>query len=92
MLPQPGSRETSNKTRSEGQHSENNMISNDHSPYSATWRKRGEEVRAALIKQDEANGAQTFILSSTCPIQRYYEVADKVCVVFYQRAVTIRIL
>jgi hypothetical protein len=44
----------------------------------AAWRKRGENLRASLIEQDEANGMQTFVLSSTCPIQRYYQVADKV--------------
>jgi hypothetical protein len=44
----------------------------------ATWRNRGEQLRALVLKQDEANGAHTFVLSSTCPIQRYYQVADKV--------------
>ena len=44
----------------------------------ATWRKRGEQVRAAVIEQDESSGAQAFILSSSCPIHRYYQVADKV--------------
>lgn len=82
ILPQPGSRgnnySNSNKNKSEVQPSQNN----DHSLYTSTWRKRGEQVRAALMKQDEANGAQTFILSSSCPIQRYYEVADKVWVMF----------
>jgi hypothetical protein len=44
----------------------------------ATWRKRGEQLRALVLEQDESNGAQTFVLSSSCPIQRYYQVADKV--------------
>jgi hypothetical protein len=44
----------------------------------ASWRKRGEQLRALVIEQDESNGAQAFILSSSCPIHRYYQVADKV--------------
>jgi hypothetical protein len=82
ILPQPGSRgnnySTSTKNKNEVQPPQNN----DHSLYTSTWRKRGEQVRAALMKQDESNGAQTFILSSSCPIQRYYEVADKVWLMF----------
>ena len=65
----------SSKSRNETQPSPNN---HDNPLNTATWRKRGEQVRAELMKQDESNGAQTFILSSSCPIQRYYEVADKV--------------
>jgi carotenoid cleavage dioxygenase-like enzyme len=44
----------------------------------ATWRKRGEQLRASVIEQDESNGVHAFILSSSCPIHRYYQVADKV--------------
>lgn len=40
------------------------------------WRKRGQRLRAALIEQDDAQ--QQFCLSDHCPIDRYYQVADKV--------------
>ena len=42
------------------------------------WRRRGQRLRAELIEKDEAAGGQAFALSNHCPIQRYYQVADKV--------------
>ena len=78
MLPLTETSINLNKNKIESQPTPNN---NDNPLNSATWRRRGEQVRAALMKQDESNGAQTFVLSSSCPIQRYYEVADKVWVV-----------
>ena len=82
ILPQPDSggsnytaANSAEKRRNESQPSPTNY---DNPLNSATWRRRGEQLRASLMKQDESNGAQTFILSSSCPVQRYYEVADKV--------------
>jgi hypothetical protein len=45
---------------------------------SQQWRRRGQRLRAQLIEKDEAAGGQPFALSNDCPIQRYYQVADKV--------------
>jgi hypothetical protein len=44
----------------------------------SAWRKQGELLRTAVIEQDEAASGQAFVLSSSCLIHRYYQVADKV--------------
>jgi hypothetical protein len=44
----------------------------------SAWREQGEQLRASLIKEDSSSGSQTFLLSNTCGIHRYYQVADQV--------------
>lgn len=40
------------------------------------WRSYGEERRQALVEQDEAN--TSFYLNPSCPIARYFELAERV--------------
>jgi 3'-phosphoadenosine 5'-phosphosulfate sulfotransferase len=42
------------------------------------WRKHGKLFRAKLLMRDEESGGNTFVLSSNCNIERYYDVAEKV--------------
>ena len=42
------------------------------------WRKHGKLYRANLIMEDEESGGNTFVLSSNCGIERYYQVAERV--------------
>jgi hypothetical protein len=42
------------------------------------WRKHGKKLRANLVLADVANGGNTISLSASCPIDRYYRVADRV--------------
>jgi hypothetical protein len=65
----------SSSRRTVGDGSHNSGSSNSSS---ASWRKRGEQLRLALLENDERMGGQAFLLSSSCPIHRYYHVADKV--------------
>ena len=42
------------------------------------WRKPGRAFRARLLKQDEEEGGNNFVLSPTCSIPKYFDVADRV--------------
>lgn len=42
------------------------------------WRKYGKKFRANLILADDTNGGNSFTLSESCSIERYYRVADRV--------------
>ena len=42
------------------------------------WRKPGKSFRARLLKQDEEEGGNNFVLSPTCSIPKYFDVADRV--------------
>ena len=42
------------------------------------WRKPGRVFRARLLKQDEEEGGNHFVLSPTCSIRKYFDVADRV--------------
>lgn len=46
------------------------------------WRKPGKVFRARLLKQDEEEGGSHFVLSPTCSIRKYFDVADRVSVVW----------
>jgi hypothetical protein len=43
------------------------------------WRKHGKIFRAKLLMKDEESGGNFFVLSNNCEIERYYDVAEKVC-------------
>lgn len=45
------------------------------------WRKPGRAFRARLLKQDEEEGGNNFVLSPTCSIPKYFDVADRVSLV-----------
>jgi hypothetical protein len=40
------------------------------------WRRYGESRRQILVEQDEAN--TSFYLNPSCPIARYFELAERV--------------
>lgn len=42
------------------------------------WRRHGKLFRANLVLNDEQNGGNSFSLSDSCTIERYYRVADRV--------------
>mmetsp|Transcript_15778 Transcript_15778/g.18044 ORF Transcript_15778/g.18044 Transcript_15778/m.18044 type:complete len:624 (-) Transcript_15778:73-1944(-) len=42
------------------------------------WRKHGQLVRANIVLTDEENEGNSFALSDSCTIERYYHVADRV--------------
>jgi hypothetical protein len=42
------------------------------------WRRYGKLFRANLVLNDEQNGGNSFSLSDSCTIERYYRVADRV--------------
>ena len=41
------------------------------------WRKHGKLFRANIVLTDEGNGGNSFSLSDSCAIERYYRVADR---------------
>jgi hypothetical protein len=54
---------------------------------SDSWRKPGRAFRARLLKEDEEEGGSTFVLSSTCSISKYFDVADRVLDQFLQHPI-----
>ena len=52
-------------------------VANSNSSQDA-WRKPGRVFRARLLKQDEEEGGNHFVLSPTCSIRKYFDVADRV--------------
>jgi len=51
------------------------------------WRKPGRVFRARLLKQDEEEGGNHFVLSPTCSIRKYFDVADRVLDQFLQHPI-----
>ena len=45
------------------------------------WRRPGRSFRARLLRQDEEEGGNNFVLSPTCSIPKYFDVADRVSLV-----------
>ena len=41
------------------------------------WRKHGKIFRANIVLADEGKGGNSFALSDSCTIERYYRVADR---------------
>jgi hypothetical protein len=49
------------------------------------WRKHGKVFRAELVVKDEEKGGNTFALSNSCSIERYYKVSERVCYTYVER-------
>jgi hypothetical protein len=42
------------------------------------WRRYGVSRRKQLVEKDEKDGGTSFDLHKKCPIQRYFQIADRV--------------
>jgi hypothetical protein len=42
------------------------------------WRRYGASRRKLLVEKDEKDGGTSFELHKKCPIQRYFQIADRV--------------
>jgi hypothetical protein len=45
------------------------------------WRRYGVARRKQLVEKDEKDGGTSFDLHKKCPIQRYFQIADRVSIV-----------
>lgn len=44
------------------------------------WRRYGEARRRELVTKDEVQGGTRFEMHKKCQIERYFHIAEKVCV------------
>jgi hypothetical protein len=65
----------------QGESQDQGVVKNDYGDDHAddeSWRQHGKKFRASLVLNDEEHGGNSFTLSNSCSIERYYRVADRV--------------